>query len=73
VDQIDKMLSLTGFPSEEDIKSLESDVAKSMLKESKITYSGSQAKVIFKDLPPQFSDLLQRMFTFNPNKRILIE
>lgn len=32
VDQIDKILTLTGFPSEEDIKSLESDVAKSMLK-----------------------------------------
>jgi len=32
VDQIDKILAFTGFPSEEDIKSLESDVAKSMLK-----------------------------------------
>lgn len=32
IDQIDKMLAFTGYPSDEDIKSLQSDIAKSMLK-----------------------------------------
>lgn len=45
-----------------------------MLKESKVAHTGSsQAKLVFKDLPGPFVDLLQRMLTFSPAKRIKIE
>lgn len=43
-----------------------------MLKESKVSSIG-QSKVLFKDFPTMFIDLLQKMFIFNPKKRISIE
>ena len=43
-----------------------------MLKESKVSNVG-QSKMLFKDFPMMFIDLLQKMFIFNPKKRISIE
>lgn len=43
-----------------------------MLKESK-TSNISQSKAILKDLPSMFIDLLQKMLTINPKRRITIE
>jgi serine/threonine protein kinase len=43
-----------------------------MLKESK-TSNNSQSKAILKDLPSMFLDLLQKMLTINPKRRITIE
>lgn len=73
VDQIDKILAYVGFPSDEDIKSLESDVARSMLKESKVSHSVAQMRYLFKDFSPMFADLLEKMTLFNPKKRITID
>ena len=47
-------------------------MAKSMLKESKVTSNG-QAKVILKEFPAMFIDLLQKMLVINPKKRTTIE
>ena len=69
VDQVDKILGFTGFPCEEDIKSLESDVAKTMLRESKISHSMTQTKNVLKDFQPMFADLLEKMTRFNPKKK----
>lgn len=33
----------------------------------------SQSQKYFKDFPPMFADLLQKMMTFNPKKRLTIE
>lgn len=43
-----------------------------MLKESKVANIG-QSKILLKDFPSMFVDLLQKMFIFNPKKRITIE
>ena len=43
-----------------------------MLKESKVSNIG-QSKGLLKDFPLMFIDLLQKMFIFNPKKRINIE
>lgn len=74
VDQIQKIIAFSGSPSEEDIKSLESDVAGSMLKEAKLShYQPPQVSKYLKDFPPMFADLLGRMMTFNPKTRLTIE
>ena len=57
VEQIDKLLSFTGYPSEEDIRSLDSPVAKTMLQEGKTNYFIPQAQY-FKEIPPLFVNLL---------------
>jgi serine/threonine protein kinase len=72
IDQIEKVCSFTGYPSEEDIVSLESEVAHSLLKEMKISPNTKPA-LILKDFAPGFQDLLERMMVFNPAKRITVE
>jgi mitogen-activated protein kinase 15 len=65
-DQIHKILAYSGYPSEEDIKSLNSSVVKPMLKESKAPNCPANIKSLLKDLPPLFTDLVQKMTIFNP-------
>ena len=73
VDQVQKIVYYTGSPNDEDIKSLESDVASTMLKEAKLSgYQPPQFSKYLKDFPPMFADLLQKMMTFNPKKRLRI-
>ena len=72
LDQVEKVCSFTGYPSEDDIESLESDVAHSFLKEMKIsTYT--KPSLVFKDLEPAYIDLLEKIMIFNPSKRLTVE
>ena len=73
VDQLEKIIALTGYPSDEDIKSLESELAKTMIKELKTKHSGNDAKNIMKDVPPQIADFLMKILVFNPKKRLTLE
>lgn len=72
LDQVEKVCSFTGYPSEEDIESLESDVAHSFLKEMKIS-AHTKPSLILKDLEPMYVDLLERMLVFNPSKRATVD
>ena len=72
LDQVEKVCSFTGYPSEDDIESLESDVAHSFLKEMKIS-AHTKPSLVLKDLEPMYIDLLERMLIFNPSKRITAE
>lgn len=65
-DQINKILGYTGYPSEEEIKSLKSDVVKSMLRDNKVPIYPPNQKALLKDLPKGFADLIRRMTTLNP-------
>jgi mitogen-activated protein kinase 15 len=72
LDQVEKICLFTGYPSEDDINSLESEVSRSMVKEIKV--SGTSKAVNFlKDFPLPFADLLEKIIVFNPNKRLKIE
>ncbi|XP_031472755.1 uncharacterized protein LOC116245238 [Nymphaea colorata] len=72
MDQIEKICSFTGYPTEEDITSLESEMSRSLIKEMKVPNSSNPAAFL-KDFSPLYADLLQRMLVFNPKKRITID
>ena len=57
IDQIEKICQFTGYPSEEDIDSLESQVSKSMIKEIKMPASGKSPNIL-KDISSPLVDLL---------------
>jgi mitogen-activated protein kinase 15 len=72
MDQIEKICSFTGYPTEEDITSLESEMSRSLIKEMKVP-SGCSPSAFLKDFNPLYADLLQRILVFNPKKRMTIE
>jgi mitogen-activated protein kinase 15 len=72
-DQIHKILSYSGYPTEDEIKSLESGVVKEMLKESKLLNYSSNKEQVLKEVPGLFLELIKRMTCFNPKERITIE
>lgn len=74
-DQLEKIVALTGLPSEEDIDTLHSEIAATMVRELKSpSFSGKGSKTaIMKGVPLQIAQLLIWMLAFNQNKRITIE
>lgn len=72
LDQLEKICLFTGYPTEEDISSLESEVAKSMVKEIKVP-PNSRSTNFLKDFSAPFGDMLEKMLSFNPKKRMTID
>ncbi len=70
--QIYKVLEVTGKPTKEDILSVQSDLAATMLETIVVTKTKS-----FKSLFPKCNsvelDLLSKLLHFNPNKRITVD
>ena len=70
--QINKVLEVTGKPSKEDIVSVQSDLAATML-ETIVTTKTRSLKTMFPKCDPVEIDLLSKLLQFNPNKRISVE
>lgn len=66
-DQINKILAYTGYPSEEEIKSMKSNSVKSMLRDSKVPFYQDSSKELLKDIPEALAILIRRMTVLNPN------
>ena len=72
LNQLERILSFTGKPSKEDVYSLNSEVAISMIG-SISNIKNKPVKEWFKnDTPADSLNLIPRMLEFNPNKRITI-
>jgi mitogen-activated protein kinase 15 len=71
LNQLNKILEITGKPSKEDILSIQSDLAITMLETIPIIKSKS-LKTLFKNANSVELDLLSKMLQFNPNKRISV-
>ena len=72
MNQIDRILEVTGYPSEEDIASLGSPYAKTMLDSlSKSRYKS--LKDIIPAAPPDAIDFIRRCLQFNPKKRMSVD
>lgn len=73
MNQLDRILQITGFPSEEDIESINSAFTNTML--DSLPKQSNQAKL--SDLFPHVSqdalDLISKCLLFNPSKRISCE
>jgi len=72
LNQLNKVLEVTGKPSKEDIIDLQSDLANTML-ETIPTIKTKNLKNLFKNASSNALDLLSKLLQFNPNKRITVE
>lgn len=70
--QINKVLEVTGKPNKEDISSVQSDLAITML-ETIVTTKTRSLKSMFPKCDPLEIDLLAKLLHFNPSKRITID
>jgi serine/threonine protein kinase len=70
--QLEKILTFTGKPSQDDIEALKSDLAKSMIEQTQIT-KYKTAKETFPYCPDNMVDLVTGLLQFNPNKRLTAE
>lgn len=72
LDQLNHILNIIGSPSEEDLSCIQNDRARvyliNLAKRPKVTF-----EKIFPNADKLALDLLEKMLTFNPNKRITVE
>jgi mitogen-activated protein kinase 15 len=69
MDQLSKVIEITGVPSKSDIKSIESSYRTSMLEKAIISKQKSLAAT-FPNASREALDLLHKLLQFNPEKRI---
>ena len=67
--QINKVLEVTGKPSKEDLESINSELAEIML-ENVVVNKTKSLKTLYPKASEDELDLLSKLLTFNPNKRI---
>ena len=67
--QINKVLEVTGKPSKEDIASINSELAETML-ENVVVNKKKSLKSLYPKITEDELDLLSKLLEFNPNKRI---
>ena len=72
LNQIELILELQGRPSNEDLESLDSNLAVNLLNNIKANKKRS-FKQLFGHAPPEALDFLRKLLTFNPKKRITVE
>ncbi|KAK3232768.1 hypothetical protein CYMTET_56895 [Cymbomonas tetramitiformis] len=72
MNQLDKIMEITGRPSQEDIDSIQSPFAATML-ESLPPVEARSLRELFPNASPEAEDLLRRLLQFNPCKRISAE
>lgn len=72
LNQLNKVLEITGKPTKEDIASIQSELATTML-ESIPNVKPKSLKLVVKSTSSAELDLLTKLLQFNPNKRISIE
>jgi mitogen-activated protein kinase 15 len=72
ITQINKVLEVTGKPTKEDIQSVQSDLAGTML-ETVVIAKTRSLKSLFPKANTVELDLLSKLLAFNPNKRITVD
>eukprot|EP01091_Cochliopodium_minus_P014345 TRINITY_DN485_c0_g1_i2.p1 TRINITY_DN485_c0_g1~~TRINITY_DN485_c0_g1_i2.p1 ORF type:complete len:460 (-),score=184.20 TRINITY_DN485_c0_g1_i2:146-1525(-) len=72
MNQIDRILEITGTPSEEDIEAINSPFASTMLGTLNQT-KPKDLREVFPNVSEDILDLLRKTLQFNPNKRITAE
>jgi mitogen-activated protein kinase 15 len=74
IEQLEKIIEFTGYPTNEDISSLDSDLAKTMIAETKLeSEKEGLMKTVLNDVEPDIEDLIKGIMQFNPKKRMTIE
>jgi len=71
INQLDKIIEVTGYPTDEDLKAVGSEFASAML-DCLPRKPLKPLKEIFPDVPPEALDLLTGLLHFNPSKRMSV-
>jgi mitogen-activated protein kinase 15 len=69
LDQLEKVIAVTGPPSRDDIESMESQYAQTMIDSISTTTNRRLLSDIFSSASPEALDFLKQCFQFNPRKR----
>lgn len=69
LDQLERVMTVTGVPTDEDIASVRSPFAGTMLESIRLHSDRRSLAQMFPKATPDMLDVLQRCFRFNPNKR----
>ena len=72
LNQLDRVMEVTGRPSQEDVDSINSPLAQTML-ESLPPSKSKRLKDMFPTANEEALDLLKNLLQFNPNKRLTAE
>ena len=72
LNQLDRVMEITGRPSKEDVDSINSPLAQTML-ESLPPTKAKKLKDMFPSASEDALDLLQNLLQFNPTKRLTAE
>lgn len=72
LDQLNHILSILGSPSEEDLNSIINEKARSYLQQLPFKPKVPWTR-LFPGADPKALDLLDKMLTFNPHRRITVE
>ncbi|MDP2438987.1 MAG: hypothetical protein Q8P67_24840, partial [archaeon] len=70
MNQLDRIIEITGVPSAEDIEAINSPFASTMLESLPPTTHKRELSDLYPHAPADALDLLRRCLTFNPEKRI---
>jgi len=73
MNQIDKILDVLGSPTSDDLKSIESDYAAQMMENLPEYLRKNGLDALYPDADDDSMDLLKKLLTFNPSKRITVE
>lgn len=69
MNQLDRIMEVTGKPSPEDVDAVDSPFAATMMETCTVSKSRS-VEEIFPGASPEAADLLRKLLVFNPNKRL---
>jgi mitogen-activated protein kinase 15 len=72
LNQLDRVMEVIGRPNQEDIDSINSPLAQTML-ESLPPTKNKKLKDMFPTASEEALDLLKKLLQFNPNKRLTVE
>ncbi|KAL3154564.1 hypothetical protein ABBQ32_014021 [Trebouxia sp. C0010 RCD-2024] len=74
MNQLDKVVEVTGVPSSDDIEAVHSQYAKTMMETMMQPHSNpNKLRDMFPDAPDEALDLMQKLLQFNPQKRLTAE
>uniref|UniRef100_A0A7S0S0X2 Mitogen-activated protein kinase n=1 Tax=Chlamydomonas leiostraca TaxID=1034604 RepID=A0A7S0S0X2_9CHLO len=72
MNQLDRIMEVTGRPSQEDIESIDSPFAPTMMESCTVTLP-KRLGDMFPGASPEALDLLKKLLVFNPSKRLSVE
>jgi len=73
MNQLERVLEITGFPNRDEISSINSRFAETMLKSLRFESKKSMAEIMGRDAPPEAVHMVLELMHFDPSRRLDVE